>query len=216
MRTASEMYAGSATGSRWPASTTPELRSALIRFELNPVAPSGGRDRVAFERALLPVLPTLRAAALRLAKNRADADDLLQETLLRAWRFRPRYIERENCRAWLQRILTNSFCSEYRRVSRRRERLHEFEIGLQLEAAETPTSVASAPTPSDELDERVSAGLLALKPDQRRILSLIDIHERSYREAASELACPIGTVMSRLHRARAALRRQLQEPAARA
>jgi RNA polymerase sigma-70 factor (ECF subfamily) len=172
----------------------------------------GPVERRDFERMTLPHLLTLRQCALRLSKSRADADDLVQETLLRAWRFWPRYVERDNCRAWLLRILTNAFCSEHRRNVRRRERLASFALSLRLSARDYEPAEPPSSTGTPSLDDRFTNGLAALSPDQRRVLCLIDLQQRSYREAADDLACPIGTVMSRLHRARAALRTQLASP----
>jgi RNA polymerase sigma-70 factor (ECF subfamily) len=169
------------------------------------------RDRMGFERAVLPQRASLRAAALRLTRNRADAEDLVQETVLRAWRFWPRYVERDTCRAWLQCILTNTFLTERRRDARRRTQLSELEAQASVSDGEMRGSQAEVERGADvhQVDDRLKHGLSALSSEHRRILWLVDVHERSYREAADELACPIGTVMSRLHRARAALRREL-------
>ena len=197
------------------------VRNYALRLEHPVHPPRPLRDNAGFERVVVPLLRSLRAAALRLTRNRPDADDLVQETVLRAWRFWPRYMERDNCRAWLQRILTNTFRTEWRRAARSRARLGEFE--LMLQAAALPAHLPSTERGIDAgepagagLDERLTSALSALKPEQRRILWLVDVRERSYREAAAELACPIGTVMSRLHRARAALRLQLGVAAAHA
>jgi RNA polymerase sigma-70 factor (ECF subfamily) len=172
------------------------------------------RDRTGFERAVLPQRASLRAVALRLTRNRADAEDLVQETVLRAWRFWPRYVERDTCRAWLQCILTNTFLTERRRDARRRAQLCELEAQASVEECAARGCQAELERSADahHVDERLNYGLSALSSEHRRILWLVDGHERSYREAADELACPIGTVMSRLHRARAALRRELCAP----
>lgn len=174
---------------------------------LSPIDILSRQQRLGFERSVMPLTCTLRRSALRLARSGADADDLVQETVLRAWRFWPRYDERASCRAWLQRILHNAFVSEMRR--RRRERhvlalreLHDAQPGmfaLQVEA-----EVAQG-----GLDDAMRLGLTRLREDQRRVLVLVDVELRSYREAAERLGIPIGTVMSRLHRARCALRRVL-------
>ncbi|HEX4354154.1 MAG TPA: sigma-70 family RNA polymerase sigma factor [Polyangiales bacterium] len=168
--------------------------------------------RAAFDRAVLPERPNLRAAALRLTRNRADAEDLVQETVLRAWRFWPRYVERDTCRAWLQCILTNTFLTERRRIARRRVQLDELEAQAQIEIGDQTEALSNElerNADSHQLDDRLGRGLSLISSEHRRILFLIDVNERSYREAADELACPIGTVMSRLHRARAALRQKL-------
>lgn len=179
--------------------------SPLRRVELARPAPDP--ERVGFERAVTPCLPALRGRALRMARSRGDADDLVQETVLRAWRFWPRYTERDCCRAWLQRILMNTFVSLRRRAARERAVLALAERALGAEPSRQ-LSAASEPG-ADALDDRLSAGLSTLAAEQRRVLWLVDVQERSYREAAHELGWPIGTVMSRLHRARAALRRHL-------
>lgn len=161
-------------------------------------------ERVRFERAVLPWLGNLRGLALRLSRSGAEADDLVQETVLRAWRFWPRYTERDSCRAWLQRILSNTFVSGKRRAARERGMLTLAEHTLR---AEPP--LAAAVAPDGGIDDELAGGLAALGAEQRSVLWLVDVQDRSYREAAAELGWPIGTVMSRLHRARHALRRQL-------
>ena len=161
-----------------------------------------------FERAVAPHHAALRASALRLTRNHADADDLLQDALLRAFRFWHRYREADSCRAWLQRIMLNSFYTERRAHARRRALLDAYAQDT-LGAADT-----GAPQPAGEIThEQLHSSLDALRPEQIHILRLVDMHEHSYREAAVRMACPIGTVMSRLHRARAALRNQLSEAA---
>lgn len=163
--------------------------------------------RRAFERAVAPCYDSLRASARRLTQHRSDADDLLQETLLRAWRFWPRYRDRDHCRGWLQRILTNTFYSERRARARRRTLLADY---AQTEHQRTQATSLDVAEPHRRVNhEQLACSLSALNAGQRRILHLVDMDERSYRETAEALACPIGTVMSRLHRARAALRAEL-------
>jgi RNA polymerase sigma-70 factor (ECF subfamily) len=183
-----------------------------------PAFPTPNATRAEFERAVLPHRAALAASARRLAKSRSDADDLVQETLLRAWRFWPRYHERDHCRAWLQRILSNTFCSMCRSAARRRAQLSQLALASSMDAelASKESALESRDDSASCGDDQLASSLAALKPEQRRILCLIDLNERSYREAANELACPIGTVMSRLHRARRALRAQLDAAAVRA
>ena len=162
-------------------------------------------ERARFERAVLPWLQNLRQLALRLSRSAAEADDLVQETVLRAWRFWPRYTERDSCRAWLQRIMSNTFVSARRRAARERTILALAESHGRAELQPT------AAEPIDlGLDEKLAGGLEGLAAEQRRVVWLVDVQDRSYREAADELGWPIGTVMSRLHRARGSLRRQLE------
>lgn len=164
-------------------------------------------DQQAFESAIAPYRNGLRAQALRLTKNRSDAEDLVQEMLLRAWRYWPLYREQDNCRAWLQRILLNTFCSQRRSHARKKRLLAGYALVQDAVAEASSAEVTATGDPEGLMSqEHVSHSLSALKPEQARILKLVDMDERSYREAAAELACPVGTVMSRLHRARRALR----------
>jgi RNA polymerase sigma-70 factor, ECF subfamily len=138
---------------------------------------------------------------LRLARRwgGVDADDLVQETFARALAARHRYQGGSNGRAWLCRILCNLAISERRRRGRD-ERLRV--RLLSLSPPEPPRE--PEPPPLDEAD--LAAALGALQPAERKILELAEIEELSYREIARALDCPVGTVMSRLHRARRRLR----------
>lgn len=169
--------------------------------------PEPSTDRRAFQRAFCHHRHALSAQALRLTKNRTDAEDLLQEVSLRAWRYWPLYREQDNCRAWLQRIMLNTFYSERRSHARKRRLLAGYALTQDAAAEASSAEAVASGDPQGLLSaEHVSLTLSALKPDQARILRLVDMDERSYREAAAELECPVGTVMSRLHRARRALR----------
>lgn len=162
-------------------------------------------ERARFERAVLPWLQNLRHLALRMSRSGAEADDLVQETVLRAWRFWPRYTERDSCRAWLQRIMSNTFVSSRRRAARERM------IYALAESAGRAERTDVMPEPADTgLDDQLLGSLATLGAEQRNVIWLVDVQDRSYREAAAELGWPIGTVMSRLHRARGALRRHLE------
>ncbi len=157
-------------------------------------------DVTEFSIELLPHTPLL----LRLARRwgGADADDLVQETFARAFAARHRYRRGSNGRAWLCRILANLAISARRRQSRD-ERLRA--RVLAQAAAVAPVEAAPA------VDETVLLAVLArLDPAERRIVELADVDELSYREIARALGCPIGTVMSRLHRARRRLRQAAQ------
>jgi RNA polymerase sigma-70 factor (ECF subfamily) len=162
-----------------------------------------------FERSVRPLLGSLHGAALRLTRNRADADDLVQEAVLRAWRFWNHYEPNTNLRAWLQRILRNAFVNRYRRARRERELLAQAHSIAAQRAPEVEPAAMRA-----SLSDEVERGLGELPRDFRAVLWAVDVDELSYREAAESLACPIGTVMSRLHRARAGLGQALQPYAA--
>jgi RNA polymerase sigma-70 factor (ECF subfamily) len=170
-------------------------------------------DATRFQHCVQPLLDGLRGAALRLTRNPHDADDLLQETTLRAWRFWSHYEQGSNLRAWLHRILLNTFVNNYRRARRERELLQQ----LQRQDADVPPEAHNVePTLmrsslSDELQSRLDA----LPHEFRAVLWAVAVEDLSYREAADTLGCPVGTVMSRLHRARRLLQNALR-PAAEA
>lgn len=150
-----------------------------------------------FAAELMPHAPLLLRLGRRFVGH--DAEDLVQETLVRALAARHRYRAGSNARAWLCRILCNLAITEQRR-RRREERLR-----ARVLAMTPPSEPAAAPAPTVD-DAAVRAALAALAPAERRILVLADVDELSYREIARALDCPIGTVMSRLHRARHRLR----------
>ena len=175
-------------------------------------------DQVNFEQDVTDLVPQLYGMGLRLARNRPDAEDLVQETLLKAYRSYHTFKEGTNLRAWLFRILTNTFINEYRRRSRRPR-----ETELNDEGEVTPygsnayNQVRSwARAPEDQLIEQIfeSDILEAIEnlPVIYRIpVLLADVEGLSYKEIAQTLDLPMGTVMSRLHRGRNALRKALWE-----
>jgi RNA polymerase sigma-70 factor (ECF subfamily) len=150
-----------------------------------------------FEAELIPHAGALLRLARRLSRH--DADDLVQETYVRAWTARHRYTPGTNGRAWLMRILCNLAVSEQRRRVRD-ERMRSRVLARAVEPTVDP--------PDDAIvdDAALARALGALAPAERRLIELADVDELSYREIAATLACPIGTVMSRLHRARRRLR----------
>jgi RNA polymerase sigma-70 factor, ECF subfamily len=171
-----------------------------------------------FEAEALPHMDALFANALRLTHARADAEDLVQETVLRAFRFYDRFERGSNVKAWLLRIQYNTFVNRYRRTTKEREikdRMVHEPSGEDvvsrdaLRALTDPTGSALRPLISREIER----ALAALPEDQRTVVVLADIEELSYKEIAAVIGCPIGTVMSRLHRARRVLRKHLVEQA---
>jgi RNA polymerase sigma-70 factor (ECF subfamily) len=162
-----------------------------------------------FERSVRPLLSGLRGAALRLTRDAAAADDLLQETVLRAFRFFARYEPDTNLRAWMHRILRNTFIHRYRRARREREVLAQASIVTELRAGERDLDPAQA-----GMSDEVEAALAELSPEYRDVVWAVAVDELSYREAAERLGCPLGTVMSRLHRGRKLLQHRLDPYAA--
>jgi RNA polymerase sigma-70 factor (ECF subfamily) len=164
----------------------------------------------AFASQALQHIDELYAAALRYSRNSGDAEDLVQETLLRALASWDQFRQGTNCRAWLFRILTNNFINEYRRVTRERRWLNRHDTLVspsRRRAARDPEAVLLEGTLSDE----VVAALRTLPESFRRVVILTDLRGLSYREVADRLGCPIGTVMSRLYRGRRYLEEVLQD-----
>ncbi|HXF74115.1 MAG TPA: sigma-70 family RNA polymerase sigma factor [Actinomycetota bacterium] len=171
--------------------------------------------RERFERDALPLLPNLYSAALRLTRNPADAEDLVQETYLRAYRGFGSFRPGTNLRAWMYRILTNTFINAYRK--RQREPQTVPDEGIDEWYLYDRLASAGSSAESEVLeripDEDVRAALDALPEGFRMAVLLADVEGFSYREIAEILGIPIGTVMSRLHRGRRALEKALWEKA---
>lgn len=169
------------------------------------------RERERFVEQALIHVEVLRAAARRyVAREKADADDLVQDTLLRAlvaWdQFRPG----TDCRAWLLRILTNSFINTYRRA-RRERRLADHDDLLICPARSRASRQPESTLMELLLADEVLEALKCLPQEFRQVVVLADLEGASYREIAQQLGCPIGTVMSRLHRGRKMLEVELRD-----
>ncbi len=167
-----------------------------------------------FEAESTSHLEALYGFALRLTRNTSDAEDLVQEAFLRAYRFRGSYAPGTNMRAWMFKILSNLFINRYRRSSRESSALDGVEGDAIAEAALSRDSVRLLRDPEAHFEaglfgEHVTRALESLPPDFRAVVMLSDIEEFSYKEIAEIMGCPIGTVMSRLHRARRLLQKQL-------
>jgi RNA polymerase sigma-70 factor (ECF subfamily) len=175
-------------------------------------------DKTKFSEQAMPFMDALYTAALRLAHNAADAEDLVQETYLKAYRAYDGFEEGTNLRAWLYRILTNTFINSYRSKKRRPDEtdIDEVEVLYLYRRLGGLEAAAAGRSAEEELldwftDSEVKEAVEAL-PEQFRIAVLLsDVEGFSYKEIAEILDIPIGTVMSRLHRGRKALQRQLYE-----
>lgn len=167
-----------------------------------------------FERDVLPMLPSLYGAALRMTRNPADAEDLLQDTTLRAYRGFASFREGTNLKAWLYRILTNSFINTYRKKQREPktvdgpEDLDEWFLFDRLGAQSVARS-AEDDVLQNIPDADVKEALESIPENFRMAVLLADVEGFSYKEIAEITGVPIGTVMSRLHRGRKALEKAL-------
>ena len=167
-----------------------------------------------FEATALPFLDQLYSAALRMTRNPSDAEDLVQETFVKAFAAFHQFEEGTNLKAWLYRILTNTYINIYRKKQREPQQSVTDEIddwSLARAAEHTSTGLRSAETEAlDHLPDSAVKDALANLPDEFRMaVYLADVEGFSYKEIADIMGTPIGTVMSRLHRGRKALQKSL-------
>ncbi|MBI2774238.1 MAG: sigma-70 family RNA polymerase sigma factor [Chloroflexi bacterium] len=168
----------------------------------------------AFEKEALSYLDALYRTGLRMTRSEADAEDLVQDTYIRALRFRDQFTAGTNMKAWLFRILTNTFINSYRRKAARPQTTEIDDIAeTTLNSRMADTGGASAPEPERELidsivDSQIQEALTEL-PERFRDVVLLDVEGFHYKEIAEMLGIPMGTVMSRLHRGRKFLQQRL-------
>jgi RNA polymerase sigma-70 factor (ECF subfamily) len=185
---------------------------------VTPTTPYSRAELEEFEHAVLQHGSSLLAVATRLARNRAEAEDLVQDTLVKALRARDQYEAGTNLKAWLLKILKNTFINRYRRSGLERnvldgpdaDPLADGWIGsATLRSMRDPESQALRPL----LEREINAALDSVPEEFRIVVVLADVEELSYKEIADMVGCPIGTVMSRLHRGRKLLKAKLIDQA---
>lgn len=186
--------------------------------ELSGATPTGNAESLEarFEREAMPLLDQLYGAAMKMTRNPPDAQDLVQETFLKAFKAFSRFEPGTNLKAWLYRILTNTYITSYRKRQREPylgavDELEDWQEGdaasLTASAARSAEAEAIDRTP----DSIVTTALNNLSEDFRLAVYLADVEGFAYQEIAEITGVPIGTVMSRLHRGRAKLRSVLRE-----
>jgi RNA polymerase sigma-70 factor (ECF subfamily) len=174
-------------------------------------------DRERFADVAMEHMPSLYSAALRMTRNPADAEDLVQETYLKAYRAFDSFQEGTNLKAWLYKILTNTFINTYRAAKRRPEKADVEDVEdlyLYRRLGELQSSAGTGRSAEDEVFDRftdveVKDAIESLPEAFRIAVLLADVEGFSYREIADITEVPIGTVMSRIHRGRKALQKAL-------
>ena len=197
--------------------TPPGGRGAYIRSSWG----YGGvmADQARFTEVAMEHMPGLYSAALRMTRNPADAEDLLQETYLKAYRSFGSFQEGTNLRAWLYRILTNTFINSYRAAKRRPEvtDVEDVEDLYLYKRMVGPGGISSRSAEDEALDtftdDVVKTALEELPEAFRMAVLLADVEGFSYKEISEITDVPIGTVMSRIHRGRRALQKTLHDVA---
>ncbi len=176
-------------------------------------------EKERFQTDALPLLDSLYSGALRMTRNPSDAEDLVQETMLRAYRAFDRFEAGTNLKAWLFRILTNAYINTYRKKQREplkvsQDEVEDFDLYRELKNHDPEMSVTPETIVLDNLVDSDIIEAIDDLPEQFRLaVVLSDVEGFSYAEMAEIMDVPMGTVMSRLHRGRKALQKRLWEVA---
>lgn len=182
--------------------------------------PAKQDHRSEFERLSMEHMDALYASALRLTRNPKDAEDLVQDTYLKAFRFFDSFEPGTNIKAWMFKILTNTFINKYRRKVKEKEMAEAPAEDIMLDRFISTAQVRSVQEPENDffdrlLSDEVVEALDQVPVDFRMVVILADIQDFSYKEIAEIVGCPVGTVMSRLFRGRRILQKHLYDYAVR-
>ena len=176
--------------------------------------------RQEFEKTALPQLDAMYGAALRLTRNPAEAEDLVQDAYVRAYRFWHTFKTGTSIKAWLFTILRNTFINRYHRANRRRASRNDLEAQLHSLGSEAAVAHPTSKVPGPDAAisqritrERIMAALETIPEDYRTAVMLADLEGLAYKEIAEVMDCPIGTVMSRIYRGRRLLHKLLHDHA---
>ena len=199
--------------------TTPSLTPQATEPAPASSVPDGAALEARFMDEAMPLMNQLFGAALGMTRNRADAEDLVQETYLKAYQKFHQYQPGTNIKAWLYRILTNTYITSYRKAQRSPKRASSDTVeDWQLADAASHSEVGLKSAEVEALEALPSSQLLdaidSLSEEHRMVVLMADVEGMSYKEIAEELGVPMGTVMSRLNRARKNLRSALADVAA--
>jgi RNA polymerase sigma-70 factor (ECF subfamily) len=186
------------------------------------VAQAASEQRERFEREALPLMSVLYGGALKLTRNARDAEDLVQDTYVRAFERFHLFKPGTNLKAWMFRVMTNRFINLYRRRRARPENTSFEDVGefignedqqllSDFQSGEAIAALMKNESFLDSLDDTLKAALEGLANDYREVLIMNVIGEMSYKELARALGIPVGTVMSRLSRAKAMLRERVAQ-----
>lgn len=178
-------------------------------------APDQEKKRTEFERLAFPHMESLYHTALRMTKNEVDAEDLVQDVYVRAFRFFHKFKRGTNFKAWIFRILTNTFINRYRKLKNQPHHvdLEKIEYKYADDNKATDATAVKAPEELDYdkiFDDEIKAALDQLPTEFRVVVLLADVESFSYKEIAKIIGRPIGTVMSRLSRGRRYLQQHLR------